>query len=151
MARKNYRLSDETFLVLSGNEANIAREFDCDPSYIYAIKNGDAPDRFAQFLPFFRAIAYAGAKAEIFLNVLNGILINARPLRNCKEFSSQIIEKIRTDAECTEQMITAIADGNLDKSECHNLLSVIAKTKRLLEKLERILHKRLGELDEGAG
>ena len=39
MPRKTYKLTDETYEVLKGNEQSIAKEMECDPSYIYGIRN----------------------------------------------------------------------------------------------------------------
>lgn len=147
MARKNYKLTDETFKVLSKKEQAIADEYDCDGSYIYAIKNGESPDPYPHFRRLFRAAARAGAKAEIWFNDLAGILINSRPIIHCTEFSKQLLKKIRTDAECTEKMIEAVADGELDKSECHELLAINQKVLENARHLEMILQKRLGEIE----
>lgn len=59
MPRKTYTLTDETYRVLNGKEAEIAKEMECEPQYIYGIKNKDNPDPYPKFRELFRASANA--------------------------------------------------------------------------------------------
>lgn len=149
MARKTYQLTDETFQVLSGNEAKIAREMECDPSYINKIKNGVELDRFAAFRALFRAACYAAAPTNIWLNDLTAIYMKSRIANiSSVEISLGLIEKINADAASAGEILKAIEDGVLDKSECHRVLAAMETVETSNAKIKQIVLKRLGELSK---
>ena len=149
MARKHYKLTDETFQVLSKHEAAIAREMECDPSYVYKIKNGDEPDRFPPFRELFRAAANAGAPANIWLNDLTAIYIKSRmTTASAVEISLELAEKISADAASAGEILNSLADGKIDKAECHRILAALEKVEQSNQKIKQIVLRRLGELSE---
>lgn len=150
MARKTYKRSDETFRVLSGNEADIAREAEWDVSYVNKLKNGAEPDRYPPFRELFRFSANTGtAPVEIWLNDLKSIYIRSRSLTICpSELSAKLLEKIDHDSKSLSALVEALKDGRLDESECHEILSKIAKNQETNSQIRQIALSRLGELAE---
>ena len=152
MARKTYHLTDETYQVLIGHEAEIAESMDCDPSYIYGIKNGTHPDPFPKFQELFRACCHARAKAQIYLNKLNAIFTKSIVAVICtSQLTASLLQKIKDDAAATARIVESIADGHLDESECHEILGALAKSAENNEQLKEIVLARLGEIVEEKG
>lgn len=154
MARKTYPLTDETFKIVSGFENEIAKEMEVDPSYVRKIKTGDEPDRYPAYRHFFRAACNAqkpdGTRppVELHLNELTAIYIRSRANQLCtSEISAKMIEKITSDAKATAALVESLADGKLDKAECHLVLSTMARTREINDRIEKLMHLRLGELD----
>lgn len=150
MARKTYGLSDETFKVLSGHESEIAREMNCDPSYIFKIKSGAETDHYPRFREIFRSASYTNtAPVEIWLNELSGIYIRSRGINsNTAELSVKILEKIESDSKSLKAIVKGLRDGKLDKSECHEILSKLAKNKATNTEIEELIRAYLGGLEE---
>lgn len=149
MARKIYPRTDETFKVLSGFESAIAREMECDPSYINKVKNGVEQDRYPQFREIFRAACNVQAPTELWLHDLTAIWVKSRiPGFKDSELSAKLLEKIKTDSEETAAMVDAIADGTLDKAECYRVLSQLEKSESVKKRLKEIILHRLGEITE---
>jgi hypothetical protein len=150
MARRTYRLSDETFKVLSGNESAIDREMECDVSYISKIKNSSEPDRYPPFREIFRAACHTGcAPAEIWLNDLTAIYVRSRSIGiKPSELSAKLLEKIETDAKSLSALVDALKDGKLEEGECHEVLSKLAKNQETNASIKQLVCARLGELQE---
>jgi len=147
--RQNYGLSDETFQILIGKESLIADEFGCDESYIFGIKNQKNPDPYPKFRRLFRAAVRAGANAQLWLNDLSGIYAKAQMATTAMhELSTNLLEKIKADGESTSRIVDAIADSHLTKTECHAILSALAKNTETNKRLEQLTLRRLGELSE---
>lgn len=150
--RHEYPLTEETIKVLSDYVKPTAREMDVDIKYVYAILAGTEPDRFSSFRHQFKSAAEAGAPVEIWLNDLIGI--NLRVKRACNrppEALAVLLEKIDADAESTAKFVDALKDGEFCKTECHELLSAMAKIRKIAAAVELILQNRLGELGEQKG
>lgn len=149
MARKTYRRSDETFKALSTHEAATAREMECDPSYIYHLKNGDEKDPYPQFRELFRANANAGGAAEYWLNDLTGIFIKARSNNLCtSELSAKMLDKISDDSKALSTLVESLSDGHLEEHECHSILGAMAKNEATNSRIKTLVQLRLGEITE---
>lgn len=150
MARKVYPRTDETFKVLSEFESAIAREMECDPSYINKIKNGVEPDRFPQFREIFRAAAMAGAPVELWLNDLMAIYVKSRKSSVCiTQLSGKLLEKIATDGDAMTALVKSLQDNHLDEAECHEILSKLAKKETTTTAIKEIVLHRLAAIKEG--
>lgn len=145
-------MSDETFRVISGNESAMAKEMECDVSHFHHVKGSNEPDRYPRFREWFRAGAYAGAPVEFWLNDLKAILAKAQS-RNAasKQLSDTIVEKIQTNSDSTAELVNAISDGKLSKSECYNILEKLAKSEEVEKQLRNIVLLRLAEFGEKEG
>lgn len=150
--RRTYQLTDETFKVLSNHLSPIAREMECDVSYINKIKNGNEIDRYAPFRELFRSGANAGAPVEIWLHDLTAIYIRSRKSDLCaSQLAAQLLEKIQADSESTAQLVDAIADGHLDKRECYAVLEKLERSEANKNRLKELVLGRLGEINEKDG
>lgn len=146
--RETIPRSDETFLVLSGHEAEFATEADKDVSYFNKVKNGVEADRFAQFRALFRVGCRTTAPVEIWLNDLQGIFARSRRTpAPVAELSDKLLEKIPSDSDLLQEILTALQDKKLDKSECHLILAKLEKNKAIIKQIEELVQTELGELD----
>lgn len=142
-----YTRSDETYEVLRDHVGPIAKEYPCDGSYIYAIKDGHSNDPFPPFRHLFKSSAYAGAPVEIYLRDLNGILAKARPeLGADGDLLRQLTKKISAEADSTSKILEAIGDRVLDRKECHEILSVLEVDTDIKNGIRRIVERRLAEI-----
>ncbi len=149
MARKTYALSDATYQALINHEADIAREMECDPSYIYGIKNHNHPDPFPKFRELYRAAAHAGGETSFWRNELNSIDQAARPpLEKKGELVVHLVSKLGSDATSSAEILKAIEDGHVDERECHRLLRVMENVRTNEQIITETLHGRLAELQE---
>lgn len=150
MARKIYPRTDETFKVLSEYESQIAREMECDVSYVNKIKNGVEQDRFPQFREIFRAACNAHAPAAIWLNDLIAIFVKSRKGNaSVAHLSGKLLEKIQTDADAMTCIVKSLQDNCLDESECHEILSKLAAKEATTDAIKEIVLLRLATLKEG--
>ncbi len=146
-----YPRTDETYDVLRNHVGPISKEYPCDSSYVYAIKNGDSNDPYPHFRHLFLAAARAGAPVEIWLHDLNAIVARA----NCgaetetADLVARLSDKIESDADSTSELLTAIGDRKLDKVECHRILSTLEISRDIETGIARIVERRLAELSEG--
>lgn len=148
MPRKTYKLTDETYEVLKGNEQSIAKEMECDPSYIYGIRNQENPDPYPKFRALFRASANAGAPIYIWLNDLQSIGKRKKQTVTAQDFYTALIRKIEVDAQSTEEILKAVKDGEVDKHECQKIASMVESIEANLVGLKELLHLKLGECNE---
>ena len=150
MPRKIYTRSDETFKVLAGHESEIAKEMECDVSYINKVKNDREPDRYPPFREIFRAGCNTRtAPVEIWLNDLTGIYVRSRSIGICSsELSTKLLEKITDDAQALSALVESLKDGVLDERECHEVLAKLAKNTQTNDRIKTLILARLGELTE---
>lgn len=146
MARKTYKLSDETYEVLKNHEQGTAKEMECDPSYIYGIRNQINPDPYPKFRELYRAAAADGAPVHIWLNDLKSISNRGQRIK-VEDFYTGLIKKIESDAESTERIVEALKDGTIDKPECLKIADSLQKMGANLESLKSLVQLKLGELD----
>lgn len=135
---------------MEGNIKDIAAEMNVSTQYLYAILAGTETDSFAVFEYFFRSACNAPkASVDPWLNKLNSIAAakNKIPIAEHSESATEeLLRKIKTDAATTEQFCAAISDGVLTERECHELLAGVARYRQTADRLESLLHARLGEL-----
>lgn len=123
-SKNTYKRSDETYEVLKNHVQPIAREYPCDDSHVYAIKNGEKNDPYAAFRHLFASCAAGGAPVEIFLRDLQGILQRFRPtekILDIHELAGRLAEKIEAEADEDSELLRAISDRQLSRSECHRI------------------------------
>lgn len=148
MARERHTLSDETYKVLNGYEAEFAAEADKDVSYFNKIKNGHEPDRFAQFYPLFKVGCRTHAPVEIWLNLFNSYYVHTRRLfLPLTDLSGKVLEKIDGDGETLKAIFDSTKDDHLDKAECHRILATLSINNRTNQQIEEIVLAQLGKLD----
>ena len=146
-----YSRSDETYDVLRGDEQRISKEYPCDDSYIYAIKNAVSPDPYPHFRHLFRAAARAGAPAQRWLDELSGILMAAQPDCISECLTETLLDKIRRNSDATVAITAALEDKRLDKRECHSILAALATEAENNRKLERIVQRQLAAIEMTEG
>jgi hypothetical protein len=130
MARKTYGHTDETRAVLSGNEAAIAREMECDASYIFAIKNAKEPDRYPRFRELFRAAARGGADVSPWMNDLTSIVESVKPAaKETEDLGKFVVAKFHDESLSTEEFLRSMSDGRLDEHEIDELLTLLERVK----------------------
>ncbi|HRJ90069.1 MAG TPA: hypothetical protein PLX39_15435 [Pyrinomonadaceae bacterium] len=148
MSREAYQRSDETFKVLSGHEAEFAREADKDVSYFNKVKNGVEKDPFAHFRAMFRVACRTTADVQIWLRELDSIFERSRPQANAQDISARLLDKIQSDSETMSVLVEALSDRHLDASECHEILARLERNKQIAESIEMGIKRRLGDLGE---
>lgn len=149
MARKIYPRTDETFKVLSDFESRIAREMECDPSYINKVKNGVEQDRFPQFREIFRAACNAHAPVEFWLNDLMAIYTRSRKADVCvSQLSGKLLEKIETDADAAATLVKSLRDNHLTEAECHEILAKMTAKEATTAAIKEIVLNRLAAIKE---
>ncbi|HEY8562827.1 MAG TPA: hypothetical protein VIL74_20785 [Pyrinomonadaceae bacterium] len=149
MPRETYPRSDETFKVLSGNEADFAREGDKDGSHFNRIKNGDYQDPYSLFRALFRIGCRTNAPVEIWLNDLTAIYVRSRRLHlPASDLSGKILEKIHSDAEALSEILKALSDKVVTKEECHLVLAKLAANEETNNQIKAAVLHRLGELGD---
>jgi hypothetical protein len=147
MARRTYGHSDQTFQVLIGNEAAIALELDCDPTYIYGIKNRTNPDPYPKFRELFRSAARAGGDVSFWLNDLQAIQTSAADSsQGTAELTDLLLKKVQSDGLSTEEIIRAISDGHVDAKEANRLIKRMDDVIHNAEVIKKLLLERLAEL-----
>ncbi len=147
MPRPKYSRSDETYDVLRRHIQPISKEYGCDDSYIYAIKNGDTNDPYPHFRRLFSAAARAGAPVRVWLDDLSGVAVAAASGSSCiDKLSEQLVQKININAEATTTIISALSDKQLEKHECHTVLAALALEAENIKKLEHLVQRKLAEL-----
>lgn len=66
------------------------------------------------------------------------------------DFYLALMKKIEVDAQSTERILEALKDGEIDRIECRKIGSIIEKVRVNLTGLEKLLHSKIGELDESS-
>jgi hypothetical protein len=130
MARKTYSHTEETFKALSGREAAIAKEMECDPSYIYGIKNHTHPDPYPRFRELFRAVVRGGGDASYWSEDLAAIAESIRHGADDKDLAGALLDDVGEFAAAIQEISRSIADGQLDENETHELILVMDKIKQ---------------------
>lgn len=145
-----YTRSDETYQVLQHNTEMIAKEYPCDSSYIYSIKNAGSNDPYPHFRHLFLAAARAGAPVRIWLHDLNAIVARADRSNEIalKDLVAQLADKIESDADSTSELLAAIGDRQLDQSECHRILAKLEISRDIENGIVKVVERRLAELRE---
>ena len=145
-----YKRSDETYEVLRNHVGAVAKEYPSDSSYIYAIKNGDSNDPYPHFRHLFLAAARACAPVQIWLRDLNAIVARARCSDETNEIDlvERLSDKIESDATSTSELLSAIGDRVLDRSECHRILATLEISRDIENGIARLVERRLAELNE---
>lgn len=148
MPRRKYTRSDATYDVLRNHVGAVSKEYPCDDSYIYAIKNGDANDPFPPFRHLFQSAARAGAPAEIYLHELNGILARSLPNDVQGDIVKRLSDKITSDSNSTSEILEAVDDREIDKAECLRILAALEVSRDINRGIETLIERRLAELAE---
>lgn len=146
MARKTYKLSNQTFLALVDHEPGIADEMDCDPSYIYGIKNQKHPDPYPKFRELYRADVRAGGGYEHWDNDMAAIRASVEKRTDTGDTMKCLLEKIHLDAVSTERIVKSLDDGILNEREIAEILRDVKKIRQNTSDLESGLYRKLGEL-----
>lgn len=142
-----YTRSDETYEVLRAHVGPIAKEYPCDSSYVYSIRNGDSNDPYPHFRHLFLAAARAEAPVEIWLRDLSSILTRALPgFEADGDLLRQLTKKISAEADSTSKILEAIGDRVLDRKECHEILAVLEIDADIKNGIRRIVERRLAEI-----
>jgi hypothetical protein len=149
MARKHYTHSDETFKAVVDHEAAIAKEFGCDPTYIYGIKNRSQKDPFSPFRELYRATARGGGDTSPWRRDLDAIdaSVNARN-ESPSDLTDLLCRKLRGDGVSSEDLAAAIRDGELDERECEQIIRDMTSVASLARLIKATATVRLGEIRE---
>ncbi|MGE3953533.1 MAG: hypothetical protein AB7F88_19790 [Pyrinomonadaceae bacterium] len=149
MSRRRYDRSDETYMVLRNHVSAISKEYPCDPSYIYGIKNGDSNDPYPHFRHLFLAAARGGAPVSIYIDDLEGIRLNAAADKpSADALAAELLKKIHSNSDATAMIVDALKDRHLDKSECHTILAALAREADTNSRLEQIVKRQLAEIED---
>lgn len=148
--RRQYPRTDETYDVLrKANLKNIAKEYPCDDSYLYTIKDGKSNDPYGHFRVLYKACADAGAEVDIWLNDLIAIKTKARKENlTLRDIAATLMEKIRTDADSSAKLLESLRDNQLDRKECHEILAAFAANDTVEDEIKRLVQLRLAEIGE---
>lgn len=147
MSRPRYPRSDETYEVLRDHVGAVAKEYPCDDSYIYAIKNGTSNDPYPPFRHMFCAAVGGGAPVEIYLRDLQGVLARRPAGRSITEdLVDQLSKKIESDANETSEILGAIGDRQLDRAECQRILDSLDIGDKISKGIRRLTEQRLAEI-----
>ncbi|CAN5354347.1 hypothetical protein BH10ACI2_BH10ACI2_00190 [soil metagenome] len=148
--KNTFGRSDETYEVLRDHVGPISREYPCDGSHIYAIKNGDKNDPYPPFRHMFKSAVYAGAPYEIYLRDLNGIVGNRHSdVSTITELVRRLPEKIEADSHSTSELLKGIGDNHLDRNECRKTLDALDTNDKINQGIRRIVEARLASLNDG--
>lgn len=147
MARKTYSLTDATFKALAGCESSIAREMECDPTYIHQIKRGDSPDPFPKFRELYRATKHGGGDTSYWRNELNAIEAVGNDIQAANDLNVRLLSKINIYADAVKEIVQALADGKIDARECHRLIGSLAVVQKNIDATLDQLHRRLADLE----
>lgn len=146
---RRYPRSEETYDVLKHHVGPVSKAYPCDDSYIYAIKNGEANDPYAQFRHLFQSAVIGKAPARIWLRDLEGILENVAPDPAISELRELLSEKIMKDADSTSKMLDGLQDNHLDRKECQDILDALEIEQQVQDGIRKLVEKRLAELSGG--
>jgi hypothetical protein len=145
--KEAFRLSDETYEVLKGNEKRIAEEYICDASYIYAIKNQYSNDPFPHFKKLYAAAAKSKSPVCHWRNALDAIDARYAPCAPQRDVSECLIEKIQSDSEATTKLARALLDGELDEREIREIEAAFEKSEINRELIREHFRFRRGVLE----
>lgn len=148
--KNTYSRSDETYEVLRDHVRAIAKEYPCDDSHIYAIKDGRANDPYPPFRHLFKSALYAGAPVKRYLRDLSGLVENHECRGNrTKEIIAELSRKIEADAVSTSELLSGVQDNNLDRVECQRVLDALEISRAIEEGIKVLVERRLAELNDG--
>jgi len=138
--RMNYPLTDATRRVLTGNIPKIAPYMQVCNQHLYGILYEHQTDPFAKQKRIYTAAVQAGAPVYYWDNVLKAIRTRYEANKPKKSDAECLAEKINQDAKTTQRIVTAMADGRIDKYEAVAILAAIDKEREALRRVERRLH-----------
>jgi len=146
-----YTRSDETYEVLRYFVPQIAKEYPCNASHIYAIKDGGANDPYPPFRHIFSVSSAAGAPVDIYLRDLQGIVDRRRRMQTdtMADLAARLAESIKADANEHSEIVDALNSGDLDRAECHKILDAYKISDRIDEEIKTLIRGRLAELNDG--
>lgn len=129
----------------------IAKEYPCDDSHIYAIKNGEKNDPYAAFRHLFASCAAAGAPVEIWLRDLRGIIERHLPseqIFDIHELAGRLAEKIEAEADEDSELLRAISDRQLSRTECHRIRDAMDARDLVAKPIKDFVDKQLAQFND---